>query len=247
MCYIAAETIHAAMSTGTALACTTANTRTATTAVATAGVDADQVGTLLYIAPEIVRGDKYDEKCDVYSFAVVLLGLLQLRRHVFELFTSALHERRAAESAATAAAKSVEAAAGVAPSNGSSGGAAAAAAAAAATTTDGAATGATATTGTGAKGAPRYTPHMVTVAIVTESLRPALPPVSSSPTILTAAAISFLSFVSLYSLLAVHSLPICRCCVQKQTKVRHVAIELGATAACRHTTAHFMILQLLLY
>jgi serine/threonine protein kinase len=131
------------------------------------------VGTLLYTVPEVVRGDKYDEKCDMYSFAVVLLGLLQLRRHVFKLFT--------------AAAKSVEAAAGVAPSNGSNSatataaaaaadGAAAAAAAAAATGTT---AGAAATTGTGRKGPPRYTPHMVTVAIVTTSLRPALPPVCS--------------------------------------------------------------------
>ncbi|KAG5190475.1 kinase-like domain-containing protein, partial [Tribonema minus] len=53
-----------------------------------------QVGTLLYIAPEIVRGDKYDEKCDVYSFAVVLLGMLQLREHVFDLFVAALRELR---------------------------------------------------------------------------------------------------------------------------------------------------------
>lgn len=46
----------------------------------------DQVGTLLYIAPEIVRGDRYDERCDVYSFAVVLLAMLELRDDVIMLF-----------------------------------------------------------------------------------------------------------------------------------------------------------------
>lgn len=45
-----------------------------------------QVGTLLYIAPEIVRGDRYDERCDVYSFAVVLLAMLELRMDVIMLF-----------------------------------------------------------------------------------------------------------------------------------------------------------------
>lgn len=45
-----------------------------------------QVGTLLYIAPEIVRGDWYDERCDVYSFAVVLLAMLELRENVITLF-----------------------------------------------------------------------------------------------------------------------------------------------------------------
>lgn len=33
------------------------------------------VGTPLYCAPEIVRGDNYDEKVDVYSFGLVLLGM----------------------------------------------------------------------------------------------------------------------------------------------------------------------------
>ncbi|CAN0426309.1 unnamed protein product, partial [Discosporangium mesarthrocarpum] len=45
-----------------------------------------QVGTLLYMAPEVVRGDRYDEKCDVYSFAVVLLAMLELREDVMMLF-----------------------------------------------------------------------------------------------------------------------------------------------------------------
>ncbi|CAM9285282.1 unnamed protein product [Ectocarpus sp. 13 AM-2016] len=45
-----------------------------------------QVGTLLYIAPEIVRGDCYDERCDIYSFAVVLLAMLQLKDDVVTVF-----------------------------------------------------------------------------------------------------------------------------------------------------------------
>lgn len=45
-----------------------------------------QVGTLLYIAPEIVKGDCYDERCDVYSFGVVLLAIAHLRDDVITLF-----------------------------------------------------------------------------------------------------------------------------------------------------------------
>lgn len=45
-----------------------------------------QVGTLLYIAPEIVRGDRYDERCDVYSFALVLLAMLELRDDIITVF-----------------------------------------------------------------------------------------------------------------------------------------------------------------
>lgn len=40
----------------------------------------------MYIAPEVVRGEMYDEKCDVYSFAVVLLAVLQLKEDVIMLF-----------------------------------------------------------------------------------------------------------------------------------------------------------------
>lgn len=44
------------------------------------------MGTLLYIAPEVARGETYDERCDVYSFAVVLLAMLQLKEDVIMLF-----------------------------------------------------------------------------------------------------------------------------------------------------------------
>lgn len=49
-----------------------------------------QVGTQLYIAPEVVRGDRYDEKCDIYSFAVVLLAMLELAPDVLDVFAQAL-------------------------------------------------------------------------------------------------------------------------------------------------------------
>ena len=32
-----------------------------------------QVGTPMYVAPEIVKGDHYDFKVDVYSFALTIL------------------------------------------------------------------------------------------------------------------------------------------------------------------------------
>lgn len=40
----------------------------------------------MYIAPEVVRGDCYDERCDIYSFAVVLLAMLQLKDDVVTVF-----------------------------------------------------------------------------------------------------------------------------------------------------------------
>ncbi len=49
------------------------------------------MGTLLYIAPEIVRGEKYGEKCDVYSFGVILLAMLIKKGMlVFQVFAEEL-------------------------------------------------------------------------------------------------------------------------------------------------------------
>lgn len=50
------------------------------------------VGTLLYIAPEVVRGDRYDEKCDVYSFAIVMLAALQLKPNIVDVFAESIHK-----------------------------------------------------------------------------------------------------------------------------------------------------------
>ena len=33
------------------------------------------VGTPLFCAPEVFRGETYDEKCDCYSFGLVLLSM----------------------------------------------------------------------------------------------------------------------------------------------------------------------------
>lgn len=35
-----------------------------------------ETGTYVYMAPEVIRSEPYDEKCDVYSFAVILNELL---------------------------------------------------------------------------------------------------------------------------------------------------------------------------
>mmetsp|Transcript_42064 Transcript_42064/g.112132 ORF Transcript_42064/g.112132 Transcript_42064/m.112132 type:complete len:938 (+) Transcript_42064:283-3096(+) len=55
-------------------------------------LDTDQsmtmVGTPLYTAPEIVSGEKYDEKIDVYSFGICLLAFLQLEKEVLQVFRS---------------------------------------------------------------------------------------------------------------------------------------------------------------
>ncbi|CAM9245279.1 unnamed protein product, partial [Phaeothamnion confervicola] len=128
-----------------------------------------QVGTLLYIAPEIVRGDHYDEKCDVYSFAIVLLAMLQIKRHVFESFVDALHKHRKRQWAGLAPPPPSQDMGNVpagAPWGPGGGGGNAAAGACSGGGGGGGAAG----------GTPRYTPHMVTVAIVNEHLRPEIPP-----------------------------------------------------------------------
>lgn len=33
-------------------------------------------GTYVYMAPEVIRNEPYDEKCDVYSFAIILNELI---------------------------------------------------------------------------------------------------------------------------------------------------------------------------
>lgn len=50
---------------------------------------ATPVGTMLYVAPEVTRGTRYDEKCDVYSFAMVLVALIEQTPDLFELFAAA--------------------------------------------------------------------------------------------------------------------------------------------------------------
>ncbi|CAM9360523.1 unnamed protein product [Chrysoparadoxa australica] len=109
-----------------------------------------QVGTLLYMAPEIVRGERYDEKCDVYSFAMVLLAMLQKRMHVYQYFVDALRERdikkrEYRQSAVNGKEKGPKAAS------------------------------VSSTTGDGMPDNQHYSPHMVTVAVVNNHLRPAIP------------------------------------------------------------------------
>jgi len=56
------------------------------------------VGTLLYIAPEVVRGDRYDEKCDVYSFAIVMLAALQLKPNIVDVFAETIQHEATSDS-----------------------------------------------------------------------------------------------------------------------------------------------------
>ena len=60
-----------------------------------------QVGTQLFVAPEVVRGERYSEKCDVYSFAVVLLAMLELRPDVLDVFAEALPDVEKSETGIT--------------------------------------------------------------------------------------------------------------------------------------------------
>lgn len=53
------------------------------------------VGTPLYIAPEVMRNERYGKKVDSYSFGVVLMACLRLRDVAFSVFAAALkHEMR---------------------------------------------------------------------------------------------------------------------------------------------------------
>ena len=45
-----------------------------------------QVGSPVYMAPEVIRGEQYDEKIDIYSYAVTLLEMLVLADNIFEVF-----------------------------------------------------------------------------------------------------------------------------------------------------------------
>ena len=48
-----------------------------------------QVGTPIFIAPEVMKGDKYDERCDVFSYAICLLDMMQISDNIVELFAEA--------------------------------------------------------------------------------------------------------------------------------------------------------------
>ena len=50
------------------------------------------VGTPLYIAPEVMRNERYGKRVDSYSFGVVLFACLRLRPTAFEAFASSLKE-----------------------------------------------------------------------------------------------------------------------------------------------------------
>ena len=51
-----------------------------------------QVGTPIFIAPEVMKGERYDERCDVFSFAVCLLDMMQISPNIVELFAEAYIE-----------------------------------------------------------------------------------------------------------------------------------------------------------
>jgi len=49
-----------------------------------------QVGTPIYVAPEIMKNDLYDERVDVYSFAICLIAMLRAEKNVANFFVEGL-------------------------------------------------------------------------------------------------------------------------------------------------------------
>ncbi|GMH53913.1 hypothetical protein TL16_g01562 [Triparma laevis f. inornata] len=45
-----------------------------------------QVGSPVYMAPEVLKGERYDERVDIYSYAITLVEMLVLAESVFEVF-----------------------------------------------------------------------------------------------------------------------------------------------------------------
>jgi serine/threonine protein kinase len=50
------------------------------------------VGTPIYIAPEILKNDRYDSKADVYSFAICLIAMMRADGHVVTFFFESLRK-----------------------------------------------------------------------------------------------------------------------------------------------------------
>ncbi|GMI41863.1 hypothetical protein TrCOL_g327 [Triparma columacea] len=50
------------------------------------------VGTPIYVAPEILKGDMYDEKVDTYSFSICLLSMIRAETSIVRYFLEALRK-----------------------------------------------------------------------------------------------------------------------------------------------------------
>ena len=60
-----------------------------------------QVGSPVYMAPEVLRGERYDERVDVYSYAITLLEMLVLTDSIFEVFEQAYKKVKGDENSLT--------------------------------------------------------------------------------------------------------------------------------------------------
>jgi serine/threonine protein kinase len=50
------------------------------------------VGTPIYMAPEIMRGDFYDSKADSYSYGICLVAMIRAEKNIQEFFMQALRK-----------------------------------------------------------------------------------------------------------------------------------------------------------
>jgi len=61
-------------------------------------INMTQIGTPIYAAPEVIMGDKYDEKCDIYSYAIILVGIAYTQGNLDNLFIREVAKRHPNES-----------------------------------------------------------------------------------------------------------------------------------------------------
>ena len=48
------------------------------------------MGTPIYVAPEVMRGERYSSKVDVYSFGVILVAMIRAEANIIEFFFESL-------------------------------------------------------------------------------------------------------------------------------------------------------------
>ena len=51
------------------------------------------VGTPIFVAPEVMKGNRYDSSADSYSFAICLVAMIRAEKDVLEFYFQALRKK----------------------------------------------------------------------------------------------------------------------------------------------------------